>query len=232
MGTVLAVPVEPPPSPWAFPDPAEAGPDDLVAVGADLEPGTILAAYRCGVFPMPVEGGREGAVLAWWSPHPRAVLPLDGLRVTRSLRRSYARFEIRVDTAFEEVIDACADPRRPHGWIAPEVRDAYVRLHRLGWAHSVESWSRRDGTLAGGLYGVAVGGLFAGESMFHRATDASKVALVELVRLLNEGGARLLDVQWQTPHLASLGSVEVSRHEYLSLLADALQQPLPAVFAT
>ena len=220
--------MEPPPTRWAFPAPL--GDDDLVGLGADLEPGTLLAAYRSGLFPMPVGDPGAGAPLGWWSPVRRGVVPLDGLRVSRSLARSRRRFETRVDTAFEAVIDACADARRDHGWISAEIRDAYVRLHRLGWAHSVEAWSP-DGELAGGLYGVAVGGLFAGESMVHCATDASKVALVALVELLRDGGAVLLDVQWQTPHLARLGAVEVSRADYLRMLAAALDRPLPAVFA-
>jgi leucyl/phenylalanyl-tRNA--protein transferase len=223
------VPIEPPPTPWAFPDVRRATGDDVVAVGADLAPGTLLAAYRGALFPMPLDGA-DGGLLGWWSPDPRGILPLDGLRVSRSLRRSCARFDVRVDTAFEEVIDACADPARPRGWISPEMRDAYVRLHRLGWAHSVEAWSVEDGSLAGGLYGVAVGGLFAGESMFHRATDASKAALVALVALLRDGRDRLLDVQWRKPHLASLGAVEVSRPSYVGLLERALELPLPAPF--
>ena len=158
------------------------------------------------------------------------MLPLDGLRVSRSLRRSVGRFEIRVDTAFEDVIDACADPRREQGWITPEFRSAYVELHRLGWTHSVEAW--RDGRLAGGLYGVSIGGLFAGESMFHRQTDASKVALVGLVEMLRDQHAdrRLIDVQWVTPHLASLGVVGVPRSAYLERARTALDLPLPAAF--
>jgi len=198
--------------------------------GADLDPGTILTAYRSGLFPMPLGGAETHGVAAWWSPDPRCVLPLDGLRVSRSLRKSCGRFDIRVNTAFEQVVDACADPARTHGWISPEIREAYVALHRLGWAHSVEAWSRDDGSLAGGLYGVAIGGLFAGESMFHRRSDASKVALVGLVERLRSGGARLLDVQWSTPHLAGLGAVEVSRRHYLELLAEALAHPLPSVW--
>jgi leucyl/phenylalanyl-tRNA---protein transferase len=175
---------------------------------------------------MPVEAGGE-ELLVWWSPDPRGVLPLDGLRVSRSLRRSCRRFEVRVDTAFEAVIDACADPHRTGRWITPSIRDAYVALHRLGWAHSVEAWDE-DG-LAGGLYGVAIGGLFAGESMFSRRTDASKVALVGLVELLRADGdpRRLLDVQWRTDHLASLGVVEVPRTEYVARLRTALQCPPP-----
>lgn len=199
-----------------------------MGVGADLEPGTVLASYRTGLFPMPL---RRPRTLAWWSPDPRGIVPLDGLRVSRSLRRSCTRFEVRVDTAFDEVIAACADPSRPHGWIDDAITTAYRRLHRLGWAHSVEAWTPA-GELAGGLYGIAIGGLFAGESMFHRVTDASKVALVGLVQLLCEGGAdgRLLDVQWTTDHLTSLGAIDVPRDDYLTLLAEAIDLPLPPAF--
>jgi leucyl/phenylalanyl-tRNA---protein transferase len=220
------VPVEPPPTHWAFPGPQDLDPeDDLVCLGADLEPGTLLAAYRRGLFPMPID--LPGDPLGWFSPVERGVLPLDGLVVSRSLRRSARDMEVRVDTAFDEVIAACADPRRPSGWISDSVRVAYNRLHRLGWAHSVEAW--RDGELVGGLYGVAVGGLFAGESMFHRATDASKVALMGLVDLLGDEHAerRVLDVQWRTPHLARLGVVDVSRDDYLARLPEVLATPLP-----
>jgi len=222
-------PVEPPPSVWAFPSVDQADEAGVVAVGGDLEPGTLLTAYRCGLFPMPF--GRRGDV-GWWSPDPRGVLPLQGLRVSRSLRRSYRRFEIRIDAAFEQVIDACADPGRPDGWITAEMRSAYVRLHEMGWAHSVEAWDPADGTLAGGLYGLAIGGLFAGESMFHRRTDASKVALMGLVEVLGEGGSlgRLLDVQWVTPHLASLGAEEVPRWRYLEMARRAVKLPLPPTF--
>ncbi len=218
---MVPVPTEPEPSVWALPPAETADGDGVVGTGADLEPGTLLAAYRGGMFPMPY-----GTVLAWWSPDPRGILPLDGLRVTRSLRRSTRRYEIRVDTAFEEVIDACADVRRPSGWISPEIWAAYMRLHRLGWAHSVEAWSLDDGTLAGGLYGVAIGGLFAGESMFYRRTDASKVALVGLVERMRGRGMTLLDVQWATDHLRSLGAVEIPRREYLERLADAVSLPV------
>lgn len=219
------MPVEPPPTPWAFPDPAGADRHGVVGLGADLEPGTLLAAYRRGTFPMPLA---PGGPMAWWSPEPRGVLPLDGLRVTRSLRRACRRYEVRVDTAFAAVVEACADPGRAGGWITPEVAAAYERLHRLGWAHSVEAWDDRG--LAGGLYGVAIGGLFAGESMFHRRTDASKVALVGLVELLraDADARRLLDVQWRTDHLATLGVVEISRSTYLRRLVRALEAPLPA----
>ena len=187
----------------------------MVAVGADVDPGTLLAAYRCGLFPMPME---TGGPMAWWSPDPRGVLDPGGMRISRSLRRSTARYEIRVDTAFPEVLEACADPAREHGWIDGRIASAYVELHRLGWAHSVEAWDA-DG-LAGGLYGVAIGGLFAGESMFHRRIDASKVALTGLVDLLGNGSDRLVDIQWCTPHLARLGAVELSREAYLEVLPD------------
>jgi len=206
--------------------------DDLVAMGADIEPGTLLAAYRHGIFPMPGETPRDP--MLWFSPVERGVLPLDGLKVSRSLRRSARDFEIRIDTAFADVVDACADPRRPHGWIDERIKQAYLALHTLGWAHSVEAW--REGRLAGGLYGVAIGGLFAGESMFHRERDASKVALVALVEAMQEGPAeqtagRLLDVQWSTPHLASLGVETIPRRDYLDRLRHALTLPLPPAFA-
>jgi leucyl/phenylalanyl-tRNA--protein transferase len=223
------VPVEPPPSPWGFPPVEAADEHGIVGIGADLEPGTLLAAYRSGLFPMPLDGA-EGDLMAWWSPDPRGVLPLDGLVVSRSLGKARRRFEVRVDTAFAEVIAACADRRRDGAWISPAVIAAYTRLHELGWAHSVEAWD--DEGLAGGLYGVAVDGLFAGESMFHRRTDASKVALVGLVELLaQDGRPRLLDVQWATDHLRTLGAVEVPRHRYLDLLAGARDLPLPPRWA-
>lgn len=222
----MATPAEPLMSPWDFPPAGSADERGLVAIGADLEPGTILAAYRRGLFPMPAHRRRT---VAWWSPDPRGIVPLDGLRVSRSLRKACGRFEVRVDTAFSEVIEACSDPRRPSGWINGDIRHAYLRMHRLGWAHSVEAWTDEHG-LAGGLYGIAIGGFFAGESMFHRVTDASKVALVGLVELLRDGDADLLDVQWKTNHLASLGAVDVSRSEYLARLAHAIDKPLPAAF--
>ena len=212
-----ALPIEPPPSFWVMPSAEGADSDGIGGTGADLEPGTLLAAYRSGLFPMPI-----GRVMGWWSPDPRAIIPLDGLRVTRSLRQSCQRYEIRFDTAFAEVVDSCADPDRPHGWITTDITAAYTRLHELGWAHSVEAWSVDDGVLAGGLYGVAINGLFAGESMFHRRSDASKAALVALVAHLRAIGASLLDVQWRTPHLERLGALDVPRPRYLELLANAL----------
>ena len=218
------MPIEPPPTPWVFPPIDSADEYGLVGVGADLEPGTVLAGYRRGLFPMPI---RKRGPIGWWSPDPRAVLDLDALRVSRSLRQALRRYEIRVDTAFDDVIRACANPKRPKGWIENRIIDAYSRLFDLGWVHSVEAYD--DGRLVGGLYGVAIGGFFAGESMFHHERDASKVALVALVDLLREGARanRLLDVQWLTPHLASLGAHEVDRPDYLKRLENALAEPLP-----
>jgi leucyl/phenylalanyl-tRNA---protein transferase len=210
--------VEPPPTRWALPSPSAQVEGEIVGIGADLAPGTLLAAYRSGLFPMRL--GANGR-LAWWSPDPRGVIPLDGLHVSRSLRRSCAKFDIRIDSAFADVMRGCADPRRPHGWIDDEFMHAYTALHELGWAHSVETWSGDE--LVGGVYGVAIGGLFAAESKFHRARDASKVALVALVDVLRSGDAMLLDVQWTTPHLASLGAIDIPRAEYLRRLDAATQ---------
>jgi leucyl/phenylalanyl-tRNA--protein transferase len=189
----------------------------VVGIGADLEPGTLLAAYRAGLFPMRLGGGGP---LAWWSPDPRGVLPLDGFHVSRSLQKSARHFDVRIDSAFEAVMRCCADPARPHGWIDDDFVHAYCALHELGWAHSVETW--RDGELVGGTYGVAIGGLFAAESKFHRVRDASKVALLALVERLRGAGATLLDVQWITPHLESLGAIAIGRDEYLDRLAGAV----------
>ena len=223
------MPTEPPPSLWQL-DLDQATPqDDLVGLGADLEPGTLLMAYRAGLFPMGV--GEDGkAPTGWWSPDPRGVLLPGDVSVSRSLRKSLRRFDIRVDTAFSEVMAACGDPSRPGCWITPAITDAYTRLHKLGWAHSVEAW--RGDELAGGLYGLALGGLFAGESMFHRATDASKCALVGLSELVFADGdsRRLIDVQWATPHLSSLGVTEIARSDYVARLARSLLLPLPAAF--
>lgn len=218
-----------PASRWDLGPAARAdGPDDVVALGADLEPGTLIAAYRLGLFPMP--SGEVGEPPLWFSPVRRGILPVTGLHVSRSLRRTRRRFEVRVDTAFADVVAGCADPGRDRGWIDEDVATAYTRLHELGWAHSVEAW--REGRLAGGVYGVAIGGLFAGESMFSRETDASKAALAGLVDLLRDEYAdrRLVDVQWQTPHLASLGVVEIARADYRRRLLTALALPLPPAF--
>ncbi len=216
--------IEPPVTTWQLPDVrrAAAG-SDLLGVGADLESGTILAAYRRGLFPMPVEN-----VVGWWSPDPRGVIPLDNFHASRSLHRSARTFKVTFDTAFDQVVAGCADPQREHGWITPEIAAAYSRLAHEGWAHSVEVWDRA-GELVGGLYGVEVGGLFAGESMFHLARDASKVAVWAVVaKLVANGGPRLLDIQWLTPHLASLGASEIERTNYLDRLDLAL--PLDPAF--
>jgi len=219
-------PIEPPPCVWQFPA-AETSKDDLVAIGADLQPGTVLAAYQRGLFPMELPNGELG----WWSPVERGVLPLDGLHITKSLRRSIRRYTVTVDSDFEGVVDGCADPRRPYGWITEPFRAAYLELHHLGWAHSVEVW--QDDELVGGLYGISIGGLFAGESMFSYSTDASKVALVHLVELLaaDANPHRLLDTQWNTDHLATLGVVAVPRIKYLGMLLSAIRCPLPPAFA-
>ena len=174
------------------------------------------------MFPMYLPDGHLG----WWSPVERAILPLHGLRVSRSLRKSTRRFQVSVDADFESVIKGCADPIRPDGWITDDFVDAYLELHRLGWAHSVEVWDN-EGALVGGLYGLAIGGLFAGESMFHRVSDASKVALVHLVVVMNQGDGRMIDVQWITPHLESLGVVVIGRNAYLDRLPEALAGPDP-----
>lgn len=210
-----------------FNDPASWPDEDLIAATRSLNPMLIVSAYRRGLFPMPIEQG----VIGWFSPVRRGILPLGGLRVTRSLRKSAKRYVLTVDTAFAEVLDRCGDPRRAYGWIDDSIRTQYGELHRRGIAHSVEA---RDasGRLVGGLYGVGIGGLFAGESMFHDpefGRDASKAALIGLVELLSRGGTagRLLDVQWRTDHLASLGVIEIPRADYLRRLGQALTLPEP-----
>ncbi|MGB7449942.1 MAG: leucyl/phenylalanyl-tRNA--protein transferase [Ornithinimicrobium sp.] len=217
-------PTEPAPCRWAFAEHEAVAGEDLVAVGADLEPATLLAAYRHGMFPMGAGSGSHSA-MGWWSPWRRGVLGPGDLHISRSLARSVRSFDVRVDTAFDAVLSGCADQTRPGGWITPPMAAAYRRLHSMGWAHSVEVFDGQG--LAGGLYGVSIGALFAGESMFHRRTDASKVALVALVDHLERTSpvlpgppqARwLVDVQWRTPHLATLGVREMSRAAYLALL--------------
>ena len=199
-------------------------PNGLLCAGGDLAPGRIVEAYSQGIFPW----YSEGDPILWWSPDPRMVLFPDELRVSRSLRRSLARaaYETRVDTAFRDVIEACAAPREGQAgtWIVPEMVEAYVRLHELGFAHSVESW--HEGRLAGGLYGMALGKAFFGESMFARAPDASKVALVRLVGRLRAGGFRVIDCQQATAHLASLGAREIPRKAFAQLVQESIQYPL------
>ena len=243
---------------YQFPSAEKANEDGVVCVGANLEPRIVLQAYCVGLFPMPLTP--EG-LIAWWSPDPRGVLELSDLVVHRSLRRSLKRYKVTVDTAFESVIRACASIDRPHGWIDSQMQKAYIKLHEMGLAHSVEVWKdnevkdddtrkdhmQKDGDrwkdngltdicatteLVGGLYGVAVGGLFAGESMFHTERDASKVALVHLVERLTDAHDRLIDVQWLTPHLSSLGAKAVPRAYYLERLTHLLKSPQPCMHST
>jgi leucyl/phenylalanyl-tRNA--protein transferase len=208
---------------WAFPPSSEWPEGDLISIGGDLEPATLITAYGRGLVPMVVTGTD---VTGWWSPDPRAILPLDNLRVTRSMRQSAKRYDVRIDTCFGDIIRECANPARDKGWITGAFIAAYTALHELGWAHSVEVFDR-EGQLAGGLYGVRVNGLFAGESMFHTQRDASKVALMALVQLMRDTCMTLLDVQWRTDHLESLGAVAIARQQYLALLAGALEIPTP-----
>jgi leucyl/phenylalanyl-tRNA---protein transferase len=198
--------------------PEFADENGLVAIGGDLRPERLLYAYRSGVFPW----YNEGEPICWWSPDPRAIIELDGLHVSRRLARTLhsGPYHVTVDGDFGGVIRGCADRGEEGTWIIPEMIDAYERLHGLGYAHSVEVWRGTD--LAGGLYGVAVGGLFAGESMFSRQRDASKVALVDTVERLRDQGFQLFDIQLLTEHTARLGAVEISRKQYLARLRRAL----------
>lgn len=200
---------------YAFPDPRVADAAGLTASGGDLAPQTIVAAYRAGLFPWP----HEGIDTLWWSPDPRAVLPPDRLQVSRRLARRVrqGRFRVSLDAAFPQVIAACA-AREEGTWITPGMVRAYLRLHDLGWAHSFEVWDL-DGRLVGGLYGLRVGGLFGAESMFHRATDASKIAMLALCQYAQGGAVSLIDVQLPTPHLESLGAESLPRNRYLRRVA-------------
>jgi leucyl/phenylalanyl-tRNA---protein transferase len=221
----LARPPEPvPPSSWLLPDPAEADDDGVVGIGADLAPATLVDAYRRGIFPWP----HPGVPMPWFSPDPRGVLTPDTLHVSRSLRRTLraSGWTTTVDRAFDEVVRECGEERGEDGtWITPPMARAYQRLHELGWAHSLEVWSA-DGRLVGGLYGVQVGSVFTGESMFHRVPDASKVALVDLVTRLRAAGGWALDVQLTTPHLASMGARDVPRDEFLDRLLRCRDLPV------
>ena len=208
-----------PPNRWDFP-PVDSWPDDdVVCIGADLEPSTLIDAYSRGLFPMYVD--RKHTKLSWWSPTSRGILRQGDIRVTRSLRQSRKRFTVTLNVAFNDVIASCAGVSRTGGWITDDIIDAYQELHRLGFAHSVEVWNHA-GELVGGLYGVRLRKFFAGESMFHRERDASKVALWFLVELMELDDMSLLDTQWATDHLRSLGVSEVSRTEYLGLLGVAV----------
>lgn len=220
-----AEPAPLPPSDWDFaqiplPDVAKDDDDsDLVCVGADLQPATLVSAYSNGFFPMHVGSRRKK--IGWFSPDPRGVIPIDGLHVSQSLRKHIRRFHCSVDLVFDRVMRECGDERRPHGWINDDFVDAYTALHRLGRAHSVEVW--QDDVLVGGLYGVRIGRLFAGESMFHRVTDASKVALVATVEALTALDMMVFDVQWTTPHLRSMGALDIPRTQYLESVHRALE---------
>ncbi len=202
---------------FQFPDPGGADEDGLVAIGGDLSPERLLSAYRTGIFPW----FDDGLPPLWWSPDPRAIIEPARLHVSRSMRRllGKGRFVVTFDRAFPQVIDECARCRREGTWILPEMIDAYVQLHRLGHAHSFEVWEQ--GELVGGLYGVHQGGLFAAESMYHRRSNASKVALIASVTSLARAGIELYDVQFLTPHLQSLGAREISRSEYLQRVGAA-----------
>ena len=204
---------------------------DLIGLSDDVDPDLVVLAYRCGVFPMPLHNSWFPARMGWWSPMRRGVLLPDGLRVTRSLRKAAHHYTTTVDAAFDRVLAGCADPSRPHGWIDDDIVAVFTELHERGVVHSVETWTP-DGRLAGGLYGVSIGGLFAGESMFHDPVigrDASKVALLRLVAALTRDGVseRMVDVQWRTDHLGTLGAIEIDRDEYLAALDETLVLPAP-----
>jgi leucyl/phenylalanyl-tRNA--protein transferase len=212
-------PIEPPATRVVFPDPRRAGRREILAVGIDFSPGTLLTAYRRGIFPWP----QSRSLVPWCSPDPRAIFPLEAEpHWSRSLRRTLRKhpFRISLDEAFEQTMHACGATRPEGTWITPEMLEGYASLHRMGWAHSVEVWEGTE--LVGGIYGVAIGGLFAGESMFHTRTDASKIAFATLVGRLRAAGFVLFDVQVMNDHLASLGCIEIRRANYLDRLALAL----------
>ena len=229
-----------PDSDWVFPDPLQADPHtDVIALGADLHPATVLQGYAQGLFPMYLSSDETSSdetssdetsseertgqsQLAWWSSNPRGILPLEGFRLHRSLRKSRGRFVLTCNTRFTDVMYSCQRPTEDGQWITRDFIETYSHLHQLGYAHSVEVWNR-SGELVGGLYGIELGGLFAGESMFSRERDASKVALLFLVEKLRAcGGNRILDVQWRTEHLASLGVVEIPLTDYVHQLHKVL----------
>lgn len=207
---------------------------DLIAFSEQFDAQLALAAYLEGIFPMPLPSVDRSSDMGWWSPLQRGVLPLGGVRASRSLLKNAAHRTTTIDAAFSQVLARCADPARPGGWIDERIRTAFTRLHEVGVAHSIEVWDEQE-RLVGGLYGLSLGGLFAGESMFHdpeHGRDASKTALLRLVHELSAGVPpqdldrhRLLDVQWVTPHLASLGAVEIDRDVYLERLTAVLSEP-------
>lgn len=237
--TIPFPPIEPPAARVRFPNPALPGAPDVVAVGCNFSPGTLLLAYRSGIFPWPhghdedpeqeEATGSKAPLVLWFSPDPRAIFPLEGdLHWSRSLRRTLRHhpYEVTIDEDFAQVMHLCGETRAGATWIIPELEEGYESLHVLGWAHSVEVWERTSSgrALVGGIYGVAIGGLFAGESMFHLRTDASKIAFATLAETLKARGYSLFDVQVQNPHLASLGCIELPRSTYLRRLADALSR--------
>ena len=215
----MGEPVEPPPTEVRFPNPRRV-PRDVIAVGTDFRAGTLLAAYRAGIFPWPQ--GNGGDLVGWFSPDPRTLLPLERIHWSRSLRRTLRKhpFTITVDAAFPATMIACGAEREEGTWITPEVVAGYTRLHELGWAHSLEVWEGPE--LVGGIYGVAVGASFAAESMFHKRTDASKIAFATLAEHLRDSGYAIFDAQVMNPHLESLGCIDVPRSEYLDRLARAI----------
>ena len=248
-----------------FPDPRFAPEDlDLVAIGAwdaegfpmqirdnaewpklteygtTLSPEVLITAYRRGLFPMPLDSDDPRSAIGWWSPAKRAYFVPDGIRVTKSLEASMKKFHFSHDQAFRRVVEACADPNREHAWINQQIIDAYCELYDQGDAHSIEVWNEA-GDLVGGLYGVEFGLIFAGESMFHVERDASKAALVHLGSILTDGAPRIIDTQWMTDHLASLGAKSMDRDKYCELIVrlssgrprfKALLRPVPRSHAS
>jgi leucyl/phenylalanyl-tRNA--protein transferase len=203
---------------------------DAVCSTREFDAELTLEAYRAGLFPMPISGMRDTAGVTWWSPLERGILEPSRLRVSKSLKKSAKRYRTTIDAAFDRVLAACADPSRPYGWIDAQIRAVYTELHQRGVVHSVECWDAED-RLAGGLYGVSLGGLFAGESMWHdpqHGRDASKVALLRLTEQFSDSHPSLIDVQWLTPHLATLGAQAIPREAYLARLDDLLRAPGPA----
>ena len=197
--------------------------DDLVSIGADLKPATLINAYSNGYFPMEVDDENRHRVLAWFSPVNRGIIPLENLRVTKSMNKSAKKYTTSIDKCFEDVMRSCMNTKRKGGWITEDFIASYVQLYEMGFAHSVEVFE--EGYLVGGLYGVAIGGFFAGESMFSAKRDASKVALMHLVDHMRSQNATLLDTQWLTDHLSTLGAIEIPRAEYIRRLSEAIVRP-------
>ncbi|HEX5104697.1 MAG TPA: leucyl/phenylalanyl-tRNA--protein transferase [Pirellulaceae bacterium] len=208
-----------------FPPVEAAGPDGVLFVGGSLAPDWMLEAYRRGIFPMPIKVERRRHI-AWLSPDPRGILEFDRLHISRRLVRRLKRgeFQFTFNRAFAKVVEGCAAPRDADDdcWLTLAMQNAYLNLHELGHAHSVEVW--QAGGLVGGVFGVAIGGVFAGESMFHRVTDASKAALAVLVEYLRQRGYSLLDVQWTNAHTRRLGAIDIPRSEYLRQLSEAVER--------